>query len=67
MHQMATSLLETMAHKRNGQLTGIGERVKHLRPFMKGQFWKGERQATKDFVEQEVDELEDENQAPVRD
>lgn len=47
-----------MAHKKKGQLTGTGERAKHLRPYLKGKFWKGERQATKDFIEEELESMD---------
>jgi hypothetical protein len=36
-----------MAHKRKGQLTVSGEWARHLRPFWRRAFWKGERQAGK--------------------
>ncbi len=39
-----------MAHKRKGQLTVSGEWARHLRPFLRRMFWKGERQAAKDHL-----------------
>lgn len=36
-----------VAHKQKGQLTISGEWAKHLRGFLKRQFWKGERSAAK--------------------
>jgi len=36
-----------MSHKRKGQLTVSGEWKKHLRKFLKKQFWKAERKAGK--------------------
>ncbi len=44
-----------MANKRKGQLTTTGEWAKHLRGFLKRQFWKGERKAGKSFINKEVD------------
>jgi hypothetical protein len=43
-----------MTHRRKGQLTGIAERVKHLRKFMKRHFWKSERQAEKKEIKGEL-------------
>ena len=34
-----------MSHKRKGQLTVATEQAKHLRKFLKRQFWKAERKA----------------------
>jgi len=42
-----------MAHKRKGQLTVSGEWARHLRPFWRRAFWKGERQAGKDREREE--------------
>ena len=39
-----------MPHKRKGQLTVSKEWAKHLRSFLKKQFWKGERQAEKKSI-----------------
>jgi hypothetical protein len=36
-----------MAHKRKGQMTVSGEWARHLRPFWRRAFWKGERQAAR--------------------
>jgi len=44
-----------MAHKRKGQLTTTGEWAKHLRNFLKRQFWKGERNAGKKVIRDEID------------
>jgi hypothetical protein len=43
-----------MAHKRKGQLTTTTEWAKHLRKFLRRQFWKGERKAGKKLVKQEL-------------
>lgn len=43
-----------MAHKRKGQLTVTTEWAKHLRKYLRRQFWKGERKAGKKFIQQEV-------------
>jgi hypothetical protein len=42
-----------MTQMRKGQLTGIAERIKHLRKFMKRHFWKSERQAEKKEIKKE--------------
>jgi hypothetical protein len=39
-----------MSHKRKGQLTVSGEWARHLRPFLRRVFWKGERQAEKAYA-----------------
>lgn len=39
-----------MSHKRKGLLTVCKERAKHLRPYLKKQFWKGERQAERKVI-----------------
>jgi hypothetical protein len=44
-----------MSNKRRGQLTVSGEWAKHLRPFFRRAFWKGERQAAKDVASKEQD------------
>ena len=44
-----------MAHKKKGQLTASGEWAKHLRGFLKRQFWKGERKAGKRLINKGVD------------
>jgi hypothetical protein len=36
-----------MANKKKGQLTASKEWAKHLRPFWRRLFWKGERRAGK--------------------
>lgn len=43
-----------MANKKKGQLTTTGEWAKHLRKFLKKQFWKGERSAGKNLIEKEL-------------
>jgi hypothetical protein len=43
-----------MAHKKKGQITTSGEWAKHLRRFLKRQFWKGERKAVKKMIEKET-------------
>lgn len=44
----------TMAHKKKGHLTTSPEWAKHLRKYMKQQFWKGERNAAKKFITAEL-------------
>ena len=58
-----------MSHKRIGQLTVSGEWAKHLRPFLRRMYWKGERQAERVYVrveEAEVGQLR-ENAGAVED
>ncbi|SFT50906.1 hypothetical protein SAMN04489724_1064 [Algoriphagus locisalis] len=43
-----------MAHKKKGHLTVSGEWAKHLRKYMRNQFWKGERNAGKELVRNEL-------------
>ncbi|WP_339708069.1 hypothetical protein [Algoriphagus aquimarinus] len=43
-----------MAHKKSGHLTVSGEWAKHLRKQKRNQFWKGERNAGKEFVRTEL-------------
>lgn len=43
-----------MAHKQKGQITTTGEWAKHLRNFLKRQFWKAERSAGKSMVKNEI-------------
>ena len=43
-----------MAHKQKGQLTASREWAKHLRGFLKRQFWKGERKAGKRMIKNEI-------------
>jgi hypothetical protein len=43
-----------MAHKRKGQLTVSGEWSKHLRKFLRRQFWKGERKAGRKIIRKEI-------------
>ncbi len=47
-----------MAHKKNGQLTTSPEWAKHLRKYMKNQFWKGERKAEKKLIKNELFETD---------
>jgi len=47
-----------MAHKKKGYLTTSSEWAKHLRKYMKNQFWKGERSATKELLRNEIAELD---------
>lgn len=42
-----------MGNRRKGQLTADGERHKHLRPYSKRKFWKGERKAGKEQIKEE--------------
>jgi hypothetical protein len=39
-----------MAHKKKGQLTTSGEWARHLRGFLKRQFWKRERKVGKKMI-----------------
>lgn len=48
-----------MSHKKNGQLTSVAERHKHLRKFMKRQFWGAERSAGRKLILSELNESED--------
>lgn len=43
-----------MAHKKKGNMTVSGEWAKHLRNKKKKLFWKGERNAGKEFVRDEL-------------
>lgn len=43
-----------MAHKQKGQLTISKEWAKHLREFLRRQFWKGERNAAKKLIRSEL-------------
>ena len=43
-----------MAHKKKGHLTTSPEWAKHLRKYMKNQFWKGERKASKELIRSEL-------------
>jgi len=45
-----------MSHKRKGQLTVATEWAKHLRKFLRKQFWKGERRASQKAIRKEVSE-----------
>ena len=45
-----------MAHKRKDQLTTTSEWAKHLRNFLKRQFWKGERKAGKSVINRELED-----------
>lgn len=46
-----------MASKKKGNLTVTGEWAKHLRKFLKRQFWKGERKASHKFIKQEKEQI----------
>jgi len=43
-----------MSYKRKGQLTTSGEWAKHLRGFLKRQFWKKERSMAKSVIRDEL-------------
>lgn len=43
-----------MAHKKKGHLTVSGEWAKHLRKHKRNLFWKGEKNAGKEFVRTEL-------------
>lgn len=45
-----------MSHKKKGQLTTATERLKHLRKYLRRQFWKGERKAVKNMIRKDLDE-----------
>ena len=47
-----------MAHKKKGHLTTSPEWAKHLRKYMKNQFWKGERNASKKLIQKELFETD---------
>jgi len=42
-----------MSYKRKDQLTVATERAKHLRKFLRRQFWKGERRAAQKNIRKE--------------
>lgn len=44
-----------MTHKQKGQLTTSGEWARHLRKFLKRQFWKGERNAGRNLIKKEIE------------
>lgn len=44
-----------MSYKRRGQLTMSDEWAKHLKPFGKREFWKGERNAEKSLISDELE------------
>ena len=46
-----------MAHKKKGHLTTSPEWAKHLRKYMKNQFWRGERNAGKKLIQSELKEM----------
>lgn len=45
-----------MSHKRKGQLIFATEWAKHLRKFLKRQFWKAERKAGQVLITKELKE-----------
>ena len=45
-----------MSHKKKGQLTTATEWAKHLRKYLRRQFWKGERKAVKNMIRKDLDE-----------
>jgi hypothetical protein len=47
-----------MSHKRKGQLTVATDWAKHLRKFLRRQFWKGERRAGQKVI---LKEFSDQN------
>ncbi|WP_298420509.1 hypothetical protein [uncultured Kordia sp.] len=47
-----------MAHKKKGHLTTTVEWSKHLRKYMKNQFWRGERNAGKRLIRKELFETD---------
>ncbi|MEN7550482.1 hypothetical protein AAG747_21360 [Rapidithrix thailandica] len=47
-----------MAHKKKGHLTTSPEWAKHLRKYMKNQFWRRERNAGKAFIRNELFETD---------
>ena len=47
-----------MAHKKKGQLTTSSEWDKHLRKYLKKQFWVSERKAGKEFIREELSDSE---------
>lgn len=46
-----------MAHKKKGHLTTSPEWAKHLRKYMKNQFWRVERNAGKKLIQSELKEM----------
>jgi hypothetical protein len=53
-----------MSHKRSNQLTVSGERAKHLRPWHRRAFWKGERHAAQVLVRAELSQAAWEPRVP---
>lgn len=49
-----------MAHIHKGQLTRAGEWWRHLRPYNKRAFWKGERKAGDADATEQANEISDE-------
>lgn len=47
-----------MATKKSGILTSAGEWWVHLRPYLKRQFWKSERKATRKDTKKQIKENE---------
>jgi len=45
-----------MSYKRKGQLTNSPEWAKHLRNYLKRQFWKAERMNEKREINKQLDE-----------
>jgi len=43
-----------MSHKKKGHLTVAAEWAKHLRKFLRKQYWKGERSAGKKLIRTEL-------------
>ncbi len=43
-----------MSHKKRGQITTSPEWARHLRPFLRRCFWKGERRAASELVRAEA-------------
>ena len=43
-----------MAYKRKGQLTTTGEWARHLRKYLKRQFWKSERKMLKKNINKTI-------------
>jgi len=48
-----------MAYKRKGQLTTSPEWARHLRNYLKRQFWKGERKGEKRVFRNELNNIPD--------
>ncbi len=54
-----------MAHKKKGQLTTSPEWARHLRKYLKFRFWRGERNASRKFIQKELEDRNDEGNETI--